>query len=90
MTDREILQIVKYKAGLTMDVRDTYILDIIRGARAELKNSGVHPEGQDENYTAEYEMYLVDYSYWLYSTRGEDVLPRHLRFRRNNLIVGHV
>ena len=90
MSDEEILQIVKFKAGLTLDVRDTYILSIIKGARAELANSGIYPEGQDENYKAEYEMYLVDYAYWLYSTKGESALPRHLQFRRHNLIVGHV
>lgn len=90
MTDEEILKVVKYKAGLTLDVRDPYILEIIKGARGELANSRITPDGQDENYRQEYDMYLVDYCYWLYSTRGEEALPRHLLFRRNNLIVGHV
>lgn len=91
MDNTEILKITKYSLGLTTDVRDEYLLHIIEGARGELKNSGIDPEGQTESYTYEYNLYLAEYSAWLYRSRGGEVaLPRHLQFRRHNLIIGHI
>lgn len=90
MTDREILEYVKFNLGLSTDIRDPYLEQIIRGAKGELKRSGIDPEGQDEDYKLHYDMYLVDYSAWLYRNRGgEGSLPEHLAFKRRNLIVGH-
>lgn len=88
MDDNDILRFVKANLGLTSEVRDEYLLQIIKGAKGELKGSGVTGEGQSEDYINEYEEYLVDYVSWMYRNRGgEEPLPRHLRFRRNNLIL---
>lgn len=85
-----ILEFVKYNLGLNTTVRDKYLSQIIEGAIAELKNSGINPDGQDESYIKEYETYLIDYSSWLYRNRGgETSLPRHLIFKRRNLQIGH-
>lgn len=91
MTNEEILEIVKFNLGITLDGRDPYLLSIIRGARAELKQSGISPDGQTKAYKANYDMYLADYCSYLYRNRGgEGALPRHLQFRRHNLIMSHV
>lgn len=90
MDDAQILTIVKYKLGLTSDVRDDYLTHIIKAARGELKNSGIDPEGQTESYQLEYDMYLAEYAGWLYESRGGEAgIPRWLQFRRHNLIIGH-
>lgn len=90
MTDEQILEIVKYNLGLSTDVRDPYLLQIIKSARGELKRSGIDPSGQNDDYGLHYDMYLADYSAWLYRERGgATTLPKYLSFRRNNLIVDH-
>lgn len=88
--DRDlVLLLTKFNIGLTTDLRDEYLKSIINSAVGELKKSGIDPEGQSEDYFAEYTMYVADYSAWLYRNRGgEQELPRHLRFRRHNLILG--
>lgn len=91
MNDAEILDYVKFNLGLTTDLRDKYLLQIIKGARAELKESGIDPEGQSDSYIDNYDNYLADYAAYMYRNRGgEAELPRHLLFRRRNLIISHV
>lgn len=91
MTNSEYLRFVKASLGLTSSVRDDYLEQIIKSVVSELKGSGIDPENQTEDYKAEYDMYVIDYSAFMYKTRGgETPLEGHLRFRRNNLILNHV
>ena len=90
MTDNEILELVKFNLGISTDVRDKYLLQIIKSTRSQLKNSGIDPEGQTDDYCNEYFYYLSDEVCWLYRNRGGEIkLSPGLRFRRNNLILGH-
>lgn len=90
MDDNAILELVKFNLGLTTDVRDKYLLQIIKSTRSQLKQSGIDPEGQSEDYCNEYYYYLSDEAAWLYRNRGGEIaLSEGLRFRRNNLIIGH-
>lgn len=90
MTDEEILNLVKSNLGISTDKRDQYLRQIIKSTRSQLKNSGIDPEGQSEDYKNEYDLYLSDEVAWLYrSYGGETALSPGLRFRRNNLILGH-
>lgn len=90
MTDEQILELVKFNLGISTSVRDTYLLQIIKSTRSQLKNSGIDPEGQSEDYCNEYYLYLHDEVCWLYRNRGGEIaLSSGLRFRRNNLIIGH-
>lgn len=90
MTDNEILELVKFNLGISTDVRDKYLLQIIKSTRSQLKNSGIDPEGQSTDYCNEYDLYLHDEVCWLYRNRGGELaLAPGLRFRRNNLILGH-
>lgn len=89
MDDQEVLAGVKFNLGLSSDIRDEGLLKIIEGAKAELANSGISPEGQDGNYCSEYWSYLIAHCAWLYRSRdGAGEYPRFLRLRRNNLIFG--
>lgn len=90
MSIEDTLEFVKYNLGLSTTVRDQYIKRIIESAEAELRNSGINPDEQEESYVKEYEMFLIDYSSWLYRNRGGDgSLPRHLIYKRHNLQIGH-
>ena len=90
MNDEQILELVKFNLGISTSVRDEYLKQIIKSTRSQLKNSGIDPEGQSEDYCNEYFYYLSDEVSWLYRNRGGEIaLSPGLRFRRNNLILGH-
>ena len=90
MDDKEVLELVKFNLGLSSNIRDKYLLQIIKSTRSQLKNSGIDPEGQTVDYQNEYFYYLSDEVSWLYRNRGGEIgLSPGLRFRRNNLILGH-
>lgn len=91
MNDQDYLELVKANLGISSNARDAYLLKIIDGVIGELENSNICPNGQDESYRKAYEIYVIDYSAWMYRNRGgEESLPRHLEFRKHNLQIGHI
>lgn len=84
------LEQVKLVLGISSNVRDPILINIIEGAIAELRNSGIDPENQTDYYKNEFHRYIIDYSAWLYESKGgRESMPRHLTFRRRNLQIGH-
>lgn len=89
MTDEQILELVKFNLGISTTVRDRYLNNLIEGAKAELTEKGVTPDGQPDSYQKAYYYFIHDYVSWMYRNRGGEVaLSPGLRFRLNNLIVG--
>lgn len=88
MDDKQILQLVKFNLGISTEGRDSYLLQLIKGAKSDLAKRNVKPEGQSEDYQNAYYYFLHDYVAWMYRNRGgETSLAPGLRFRLNNLIV---
>ena len=80
----EILAIVKAKRGITSSARDPYLTAIINGIIDELQKE----QGIVINETSQaHLMFIADYAEYRYSNRDNPVMPRHLRFRLNNLKI---
>lgn len=77
---------VKARLGISSAKRDPYLKSIIAGIVSELKEiQGIEI---DEN-NAYHLMFVVDYTCYRYSNKGEDSgMPRHLQWRLHNLIIG--
>lgn len=85
MDTTQILQTVKWRLGISSDVRDKYLTAIIRGVIDDLtKIKGVRLDPDN----MEHFMFIVDWAYYRYSNRDDSGdMPRHLRFRLNNIYV---
>ena len=80
----EILAIVKARLGITSTVRDLYITAIINGIIDELeREQGIVISETSQAHL----MFVADYAEYRYSNRDNPVMPRHLRFRLNNLKI---
>lgn len=96
LTQEELVNQVKMKAGISIDAKDSYIDIIVRGVIQEIKD--IH-KIQDLDISQVDDFLLVlDYSEWRYSSRGEggyfefrapngegaNILPQHLGWRLKN------
>lgn len=79
------LALVKARLGITSNVRDTYLQEIVKGVIAELTEEKGLSLNKDSSYHL---MFVVDYATWRYQSRDQSgALPRHLQFRLHNLMV---
>ncbi|MFD1204016.1 hypothetical protein ACFQ38_02585 [Sporosarcina contaminans] len=86
------LKIVKARLGITSNVRDFYLQEIIKGIVEELKAQGLSLNNDSSLHL----MFVADYAAWRYQSVGDSQLsaarvtlpmPRHLQFRLHNLII---
>lgn len=83
--EKTCLKLVKSRLGITQNVRDEYITDIIRGVISDLENrNGIVIDGDDFGHL----MFVCDYSEYRYSNVGISAIPRHLEMRLHDLIYG--
>ncbi|TYS68660.1 hypothetical protein FZC76_06860 [Sutcliffiella horikoshii] len=80
------LSLVKARLGISNStIRDEYILAIISGVIAEMKD--VHGLTLSEE-KANQLMFIVDLSTWRYQNRDSpNGLPRHFQWRFHNLLI---
>lgn len=84
MDDQKILTFVKAREGISSNVRDAYLLAIIKGVIQELEDEkGVVLDTDDANHL----IIVVDYVSWRYNNRDAENMPRHLQYRLHNLII---
>lgn len=85
MDEKQLLELVKNRLGISTIVRDSYISMIIKSVIKELEDEkGIVLEVDNANHT----MFIVDYVTWRYDNVGENSgIPRHLQFRLNNLKI---
>ena len=80
-----VLTIVKQRLGLSTAARDTYLLAIIDGVIAELKNEkGLAIDLASPNHL----VFVADFAVWRYQSRDSaGGMPRDLQYRLHNLII---
>lgn len=85
MDTNTVLQLVKARLGITINIRDVYLTAIINGVKHELiDEKGISLEAENPNHL----MFIVDLSTWRYENRdSEGAMPRHLQFRLHNLMI---
>lgn len=83
MNTTTILPLVKDKLGIRSNVRDTYLAAIVDGVISELEDvQGLALDSASPHHL----IFVVDYAAWRYENPKEG-MPRHLKFRLNNLVV---
>lgn len=85
MNTATILELVKARIGISSNIRDTYLVAIIKGVIDELeKEKGITLNPQSNNHI----MFIVNYSEWRYSNRDSSKgLPKNLQWDLKNLYV---
>ncbi len=80
-----VLEVAKQRLGISLTVRDTYLLAIIDGVIKELDEE----KGLAIDLANPYHLiFVVDYVTWRYQIRdGSGVVPRDLQFRLHNLTI---
>lgn len=95
MDETLILKLVKQRLGITSDIRNEYLGEIIKGVLYELDNSQGIKLDEDNN---EHLMFVVDYSCFRYqsvdmtgnSKYSDGRMPRDIQWRLHNLFIkGH-
>lgn len=84
LTNEEvILEILKARLSISTDVRDTLLKRIISGIVEELKEQqGI----QLDISKISHQLFVADYAEYRYSSRDNLSMPRHIRWRLNNLM----
>lgn len=83
--NEQALALVKARLGITSNVRDTYLQEIVKSIIAELTEEKGLSLKSDSSYHL---MFVVDYATWRYQNRDNSgAMPRHLQFRLHNLMV---
>lgn len=83
--DEQALILVKARLGISTNVRDSYLQEIVKGVIAELTEEKGLSLKSDSSYHL---MFIVDYVTWRYQNRDNSgAMPRHLQFRLHNLMV---
>nr|DAX37119.1 MAG TPA: Head Tail Connector Protein [Caudoviricetes sp.] len=85
MDEKILLDLTKYRLGISTNVRDAYISAIIKATIKELEDEkGVKLEVKNDNHL----LFISDYCAWRYLSRDKDgAIPRDLQYRLHNLIV---
>ena len=85
MEATNVLPLLKARLGISATARDTYLTAIINSVLTELQDEkGIALD--DTN--ARHLMFVVDYSSWIYESKGEaGGMPRHLQFGMHNLLM---
>ena len=83
LTNEEvILEILKARLSISTDVRDKLLKHIISGIIEELKELDVSK--------ISHQLFVADYAEYRYSSRDNPSMPRHIRWRLNNLMFSSV
>lgn len=85
-----MLEILKFRLGISTNKRDDYLKAIIKGTVSELNDVYGIKVKEDESGVIKapdhLSMLIVDLAEFRYTSRGENVsMPEHLRFRIRNL-----
>jgi hypothetical protein len=85
MDELTILDLVKSRLGISTNIRDIYLTQIVRSVIKELEDEkGLVLDGANSYQL----MFVVDYSTWRYQSKDSmDGMPRHLQFRLHNLMI---
>lgn len=84
--ESQVLELVKAKLGLRTDVRDQYLIAIIKGIKDEIRTQ----QGITIDETrSDVLMFVADYAVFRYQSHGENSteMPRHLQWRLHNLFM---
>lgn len=83
--EKEALELVKARLGISTAVRDGYLTAIIKGVITELKEEkGLVLKSANPYHL----MFVVDLASWRYQNRDvAEGMPRHLQFRLHNLMI---
>ena len=79
-----LLELLKAKLGITSTARDVYLQRLIDAAKAEFEKLLGIVVDETRFDVADY---ICDVAKYKYENRGEQAIPRHLIFRRNQLYV---
>lgn len=93
----ELVKMVKLKAGISIEEKDSYVEFIVKGVIEEIKNIHGISDLDIINRLDDFTL-VLDYSEWRYSSRGEggyfefrapngegaNILPQHLAWRLKN------
>lgn len=78
-----LLKLLKLKLGISTEVRDTPLTQLIQSVIDELENNlGVSLD----SCRSDHEMFIVDFAAYRYE--GGMDMPRHLQWRLHNLQIG--
>jgi len=81
----QALELTKARLGITSNVRDFYLQEIIKGVISELEDVQGLSLDQDSPHHL---MFVVDYASWRYLNRDSpEGMPRHLQFRLHNFVI---
>ena len=79
-----VLNLLKIDLGITHNLRDAYLIPLIKGSQIEIEKRGIT---LDLNNTAD-QMLLSDYAAWTYRKRQEDIpLANNIQHRLRNRII---
>lgn len=86
LTNEEvILEILKARLSISTGVRDKLLKHIISGIIEELKEQqGIKLDVSKISH----QLFVADYAEYRYSSRDNPSMPRHIRWRLNNLMFG--
>lgn len=86
----DILQQLKQNLEIPTAIRDEYLMQLIKTAKAVLKREGIpEPEQVNGYYPPEYQNLVVMYAAYYYRKRADDTqrMPEMLRYARNSYLV---
>lgn len=81
--DKEVLNLLKARLGITSDVRDPILQAIIKGIISECKNT----HGIEMKNEADHILFVLDWATWKYQHPEDGTTPRSIQFRLKNLII---
>lgn len=86
--DEQALKLVKARIGISTDVRDSYLSEIVKSVIAELEDTNGLSLDEDNSYHL---MFVVDWATWRYLNRDQpEGMPRHLQYRLHNMIISNL
>lgn len=87
MNTAAVLEIVKARLGISSNVRDVYLTQIIDSVTTELtEQQGLTLVAGN----AAHEVFVADFVVWRYQSRDSSgAMPRHLQFRLHNLMLSN-
>lgn len=87
----KLLQVVKWRLGITTNIKDEFIKFLIESTLKEMKSQH-KMELTDENHEekAELREFIVDYVCFKYKNTDYKGIPRFLQFRLHNLKINRM
>lgn len=82
------LELTKARIGISTNVRDTYLKEIVKSIVTELKDNNNIKLDETNSYHL---MFVVDWATWRYLNRDhQEGMPRHLQYRLHNMVISNL